>query len=187
MPIISATALKGGVGKTTLVHHSAGALALSGRRVLAVDNDAQASLSSGMFGAAPSSRWTRLDDRRHLLGSRPAPRADHPAVGDPGRQPDRRFDGRRAVQPARALRLAGRSPDRPPCVPARGPRPVRRDPDRQPAEPPGRELGRSGRVGLPGRPADPRRLRVDGLSPSSRASVSWRPAPTRRSSCWAWC
>jgi chromosome partitioning protein len=52
MPIISATALKGGCGKTTLVHHAAGAFALSGRRVLAVDNDAQASLSSGMFGAA---------------------------------------------------------------------------------------------------------------------------------------
>jgi chromosome partitioning protein len=52
MPIISATALKGGCGKTTLVHHAAGALALSGRRVLAVDNDAQSSLSSGMFGAA---------------------------------------------------------------------------------------------------------------------------------------
>ncbi len=52
MPIISATALKGGVGKTTLVHHAVGALALSGRRVLAVDNDPQASLSSGLFGAA---------------------------------------------------------------------------------------------------------------------------------------
>ena len=52
MPIISATALKGGVGKTTLVHHSVGAMALSGRRVLAVDNDPQASLSSGLFGAS---------------------------------------------------------------------------------------------------------------------------------------
>lgn len=50
MPIISATALKGGVGKTTLVHHTAGALALAGKRVLCVDNDAQASLSSGLFG-----------------------------------------------------------------------------------------------------------------------------------------
>jgi chromosome partitioning protein len=50
MPIISATALKGGVGKTTLVHHAAGALALAGKRVLCVDNDAQASLSSGIFG-----------------------------------------------------------------------------------------------------------------------------------------
>jgi chromosome partitioning protein len=52
MPIISATALKGGVGKTTFVHHAAGALALAGKRVLCVDNDAQASLSSGIFGPA---------------------------------------------------------------------------------------------------------------------------------------
>jgi chromosome partitioning protein len=52
MPIISATALKGGVGKTTLVHHTAGALALAGKRVLCVDNDPQASLSSGLFGPA---------------------------------------------------------------------------------------------------------------------------------------
>jgi chromosome partitioning protein len=50
MPIISATALKGGVGKTTLIHHTAGALALAGKRVLCVDNDPQASLSSGVFG-----------------------------------------------------------------------------------------------------------------------------------------
>jgi chromosome partitioning protein len=52
MPIISATALKGGVGKTTMIHHTAGALALAGKRVLCVDNDAQASLSSGIFGPA---------------------------------------------------------------------------------------------------------------------------------------
>lgn len=52
MPIISATALKGGVGKTTLIHMVAGAFALAGRRVLTVDNDPQASLSSGMLGAS---------------------------------------------------------------------------------------------------------------------------------------
>ncbi len=50
MPIISSIALKGGVGKTTLTHHLAGALALAGKRVLCLDNDAQASLSSGIFG-----------------------------------------------------------------------------------------------------------------------------------------
>jgi chromosome partitioning protein len=50
MPVISAVALKGGVGKTTLTPMIAGALALSGKRVLGLDNDAQASLSSGMFG-----------------------------------------------------------------------------------------------------------------------------------------
>ncbi len=52
MPIISATALKGGVSKTTLVHMMAGAFSLAGRRTLLVDNDGQASLSSGIFGAA---------------------------------------------------------------------------------------------------------------------------------------
>jgi chromosome partitioning protein len=52
MPIISATALKGGVSKTTLVHMLAGAFSLDGKRVLVVDNDPQASLSSGIFGAA---------------------------------------------------------------------------------------------------------------------------------------
>jgi chromosome partitioning protein len=52
MVIISAVALKGGVGKTTLTHMAAGALALSGRRVLCVDNDPQGSLGSGMFGVA---------------------------------------------------------------------------------------------------------------------------------------
>jgi chromosome partitioning protein len=51
MPIISATALKGGVGKTTLVHMLAGAFSLAGKKVLVLDNDPQASLSSGIFGA----------------------------------------------------------------------------------------------------------------------------------------
>jgi chromosome partitioning protein len=51
MPIISATALKGGVGKTTLVHMLAGAFSLSGKKILMIDNDPQASLSSGIFGA----------------------------------------------------------------------------------------------------------------------------------------
>jgi chromosome partitioning protein len=50
MPVISSIALKGGVGKTTLTHMAAGAFALSGRRVLCLDNDGQASLSSGIFG-----------------------------------------------------------------------------------------------------------------------------------------
>ena len=52
MRIISATALKGGVGKTTLVHMLAGAFSVAGKRVLTVDNDPQASLSSGMLGAS---------------------------------------------------------------------------------------------------------------------------------------
>jgi chromosome partitioning protein len=41
---------KGGVGKTSSCHHLAGILALTGRRVLLVDIDPQASLTQGFFG-----------------------------------------------------------------------------------------------------------------------------------------
>jgi chromosome partitioning protein len=50
MPILSATALKGGTGKTVLCQMLAGAFALTGRRILAIDNDPQSSLSTGMLG-----------------------------------------------------------------------------------------------------------------------------------------
>ncbi len=51
---ISVVNQKGGVGKTTTVFNLAGALVLEGRRVLAVDLDAQASLTVS-FGLDPSS------------------------------------------------------------------------------------------------------------------------------------
>jgi chromosome partitioning protein len=41
---------KGGVGKTSTVYHLAGTLARSGKDVLLVDNDPQASLTQGFFG-----------------------------------------------------------------------------------------------------------------------------------------
>ena len=41
---------KGGVGKTSSCHHLAGILALTGRGVLLVDIDPQASLTQGYFG-----------------------------------------------------------------------------------------------------------------------------------------
>jgi chromosome partitioning protein len=41
---------KGGVGKTSSCHHLAGSLAKSGRRILLIDNDPQASLTQGFFG-----------------------------------------------------------------------------------------------------------------------------------------
>jgi chromosome partitioning protein len=55
MAILAAINLKGGVGKTSICLHLAGAMALSGRRVLAVDNDPQASLTAGFLGA-PAAR-----------------------------------------------------------------------------------------------------------------------------------
>ena len=50
MRIVAFLNLKGGVGKTSSVHHLSGTLAASGRRVLLVDNDPQASLTQGFFG-----------------------------------------------------------------------------------------------------------------------------------------
>ena len=43
---------KGGVGKTSSTHHLGGTLAHSGRRVLLIDNDPQASLTTGLYGHA---------------------------------------------------------------------------------------------------------------------------------------
>ena len=50
MPVITALNQKGGVGKTSTCYHLAGTLAESGRRVLLVDNDPQASLTQGFLG-----------------------------------------------------------------------------------------------------------------------------------------
>jgi chromosome partitioning protein len=52
MEVVSLINMKGGVGKTTTAHNLAGALALTGRRVLCVDNDPQSSLSQGLLGPA---------------------------------------------------------------------------------------------------------------------------------------
>lgn len=52
MAVITVLNLKGGVGKTTTCHHLAGTLSLSGKRVLLVDNDPQASLTQGFLGPA---------------------------------------------------------------------------------------------------------------------------------------
>jgi len=47
---------KGGVGKTSSCFHLSGTLAKSGRRVLLVDNDPQASLTQGFLGPVAASR-----------------------------------------------------------------------------------------------------------------------------------
>jgi chromosome partitioning protein len=48
--VVSLLNQKGGVGKTSTCHHLAGALSGSGKRILLVDNDPQASLTQGFFG-----------------------------------------------------------------------------------------------------------------------------------------
>lgn len=48
--IVSLINQKGGVGKTSTCHHLSGALAATGKRILLVDNDPQASLTQGFFG-----------------------------------------------------------------------------------------------------------------------------------------
>jgi chromosome partitioning protein len=47
---------KGGVGKTSCCHHLAGCFARSGRRVLLIDADPQASLTQGLLGPAETER-----------------------------------------------------------------------------------------------------------------------------------
>jgi chromosome partitioning protein len=50
VPVLTMLNQKGGVGKTSCTHHLAGTLAQSGRRVLLLDNDPQASLTQGFWG-----------------------------------------------------------------------------------------------------------------------------------------
>ncbi len=52
---------KGGVGKSSSVHHLAGTLARMGRRVLLIDNDPQASLTQGFWGPEATRQVARLD------------------------------------------------------------------------------------------------------------------------------
>lgn len=65
---------KGGVGKTSSVFHLSAALAATGRRVLAVDNDPQGSLTQGVIGPVA---FNKLGPRATLAsvyaGNRPFP------------------------------------------------------------------------------------------------------------------
>ena len=63
--IIAMLNRKGGCGKTSTCHHLAGAFARSGRRVLLVDMDPQASLTQGLFGPQVTEG---LDPRQTVAG-----------------------------------------------------------------------------------------------------------------------
>src|SRR3954462_11668175 len=58
MPVVTMLNQKGGVGKTSTTHHLAGTLAVSGRRILLLDNDPQASLSQGFWGPVATAELT---------------------------------------------------------------------------------------------------------------------------------
>jgi chromosome partitioning protein len=65
---------KGGVGKTSCTHHLSGALAASGRRVLVVDADPQASLTQGWWGPEGLSAFDPAETVAGILdGSLPSP------------------------------------------------------------------------------------------------------------------
>jgi chromosome partitioning protein len=84
MQVVTLLNQKGGVGKTSCTHHLSGALAASGRRVLVVDADPQASLTQGWWGPVategldPSSTVASI-----LAGDMPHPsRVVHPTGAD---------------------------------------------------------------------------------------------------------
>lgn len=72
MAVVTVLNQKGGVGKTSLCHHLAGALAERGEKVLLIDNDPQASLTAGFFGL--SAKY-EIDASRSLAA---VYRADYP-------------------------------------------------------------------------------------------------------------
>src|SRR4051794_7990460 len=76
MPVVAAINLKGGVGKTSSCLHLAGALVLTGRRVLAVDNDPQSSLTNGFLGPEAARRLAPAETLAAVYdGSDPLPGA----------------------------------------------------------------------------------------------------------------
>ena len=135
MPIISLIALKGGVGKTTLTHHSAGAG--PGRKAGVVSGQRCTSIVivGDLRAIRRRGHGPGRYDCRPVCRARSVARADHPAVRDPGHRPGGRVEGCEPVQ-------RPRSPTRPPSKPSYASgyfstrsATVRRGVDRQSAEP----------------------------------------------------
>ena len=178
---------KGGVGKTSTCHHLAGTLARSGRRVLLIDNDPQASLTQGFWGP---------EAMRAIAGD-----ASVAALFDPDLEPipaalirPTGLEGVRSCPGSEHLTRPTR------LRPSRWARPRAASATSWPRSRDGFDLilidcppnlhlcswaalvgGRCGR-----RPAPGRGLRVARGSPRSRRrSPPSRPGRTRRSACWA--
>ncbi len=80
MPVVTFLNQKGGVGKTSSVHHLAGALAREGGNVLVVDADPQASLTQGLLG--PEATF-KLDPRETVAAAFSGALSDLTVVSQP--------------------------------------------------------------------------------------------------------
>ena len=98
---------KGGVGKTSTVHHLGGTLARRGLRMLLVDADPQASLSQGLMGPDVAEDLDPRETIASILddagGLSPRELVRPTAFAEP--LPAARVRGGRAAQPPRALGL----------------------------------------------------------------------------------
>ena len=177
---------KGGVGKTSTVHHLAGTLARRGLRVLVVDADPQARLTQGLLGPDVAEA---LDPRETIAAVFDDDPRRSPRPGPADRVPRAVPAGRLGAAAERLQRAAAvglrPAPVRAPRRPGRRRRRVRPGPDRLPAAHPALGVVGAGRRGRGRRPAPGRGLRGPGAegdppgrSPGSRP----RPTPARAAS-----
>ena len=169
---------KGGVGKTSTAYHLSGTLARSGRSVLLIDNDPQASLTQGFWGP----QATREIDASEKRG-RPV-RSDSIAIPSSLVRPTG-IEGvslvpRIAIPDARqheTARRLGRVAE-PGCATSsmRSSR-IRHRPDRLPAEPSPVQLGRAGGERFDRRPLQAEDFGSQGLAPVQEAIAAVQAGP----------
>ena len=159
MDVISLINMKGGSAKSTTTHNLAGALAKLGRRVLAVDNDPQSSLSQGLLGPAVAEALDPAETIAAVYERTATPEAILRGSGVAGVDLLPGIDPHRSPQPPLPRGVALARPGVPPRIPARAGRALRCGADRQPPEPPPLRLGRPGGLHLGPDPGGPRGLR----------------------------
>ncbi len=172
---------KGGVGKTSTVHHLGGTLARRGLKVLVVDADPQASLTQGLLGPDVAEDLDPRETIAAILDDTVRRQGPRPGASDRLREPlaPGRLRGRPALQSARSLGFRP-APVLPPRRPGRSRRRLRHRADRLPATHPALGLVSAGRRRRRGGPTPGRGLRgpgPEGDTPEHRAAC--RPKRTR--------